>query len=141
MITLIIYPTQGANSFVTLEEANTISEQFIGYEKFQNKTDEERKRLLIAAYYKIIDLNSIDLPEAPESCINEAQVEIAVYDNYYDLAIDTQVIQKAKVGPIQVEYSESTSQISAWPSRAKSCLTQSYNAQIQGSNNIPLYRS
>ena len=59
MVALIVYPAEGANSFVTIEEADLMSEQFIGYESCQNKTEDDRKRCLIAAFYKINLLDDI----------------------------------------------------------------------------------
>jgi hypothetical protein len=147
MVNLILYPNPGANTFVSLIDADSLAEQFLWYNTWSTLVDDEKSRYLIQAYRRILALPGISLPVAPEECINSAQVEIALWDNYNKISVtssSTGEIKSAKVGPISVTYDvegPTKVDVEEIPDNAMWCLSSSYGANISSGVNINLERS
>ncbi len=147
MVQLIVYPAENSNTFVDLVSADLLAEQMFGYDEWMLLSDDDKGRYLITAYYTIVQLDGIFLPASPEECLNSAQVAIAINDVKNGISNQTsqaQVIQKAKVGPIEVQYQDGSDTASAYeviPTQAMFCLQNSYGATSTSSNQIRLFRS
>jgi len=128
---LVIYPNAGYNSFVDLPQADDIAETLLGGEKYLSLDVDERSRYLIAAFNYISALDGIEFPEAPEECINSAQVKIAVSEvnaPTFTSFGTSGGIKSAKVGPVSVTYTEETKPMDL-SNDIKHCLSK-YGAEF-----------
>ncbi len=109
-VTLILYPDPEANSFISLEDANTFLEQSLGYPEWSKLDPDTQSRWLIYAYSAIIYLEDLVLPEDAQAildgCLPKAQAALALHSLLYgtnDLGAKQQ-IRTEKSGPLSIEY-------------------------------------
>ena len=106
-ISLIIYPAPGANSFVSLGDAESYIEPLINYSSWSSLSDDDKARRLIFAYEKFFLLKDFVPPaDLIDSCLPEAQSRLAVYSLVYgtDNIAGEQQVRKEQLGPMLTEY-------------------------------------
>ena len=104
---LIIYPTEGYNSFATQAEADAKIATFVSDNGYSALSPEQKEAYLIQATMLISNCPGITLPEDVTENLISAQCYYAVYTITNDpLAYDPndKAIKSEKVGAIAVEY-------------------------------------
>jgi len=154
---LIIYPSDGADSFISLADATTvITENSLQASQWTALTDANKEIYLRIAYTNITNAISYDLEDlngfldpltydAEYSCLPKSQAIMAINDIVYQISAEinpsTGLISKEKVGDLEVTYfhgaNTSSKQLSSknknpFPSSVVKCLT-AYGATISTS--------
>ena len=130
---LIIYPADGADSFVTVAEADSyIQTLTLNYDQWSILSESDKEIYLRIAYRFIIENTDSDLyPDPIPDCVGESQSLMAVHDLVNGLSSGTEsaetgAIKKNKVGSIEQEFydvkTQTSSYISRVPDNAQACL-------------------
>ena len=150
---LIIYPDQGADSFVTVSEADAyIALLTLDSVEWDALPTETREVYLRIAYRDIIDhTDSTTYPDPIPECVGESQSLMAVHDLVNNLssgveAAVTGAIKKNKVGSIEQEFYDTTvtsKTTSRVPEGAETCLYELgyYISDINGLTQLTLGHS
>lgn len=112
---IIIYPTPLFNSFISLEDALALADNYIIGSFFTSLSSaDDQVRYLMHAFRVISLLPGFTMPDetVPEdvTCLKEVQLQIVLHDLRYGLSSSTDKsdnqIRKETVGPITTEYFE-----------------------------------
>ncbi len=126
---LIVYPAEGANSFISLEDANTVIEDQLNYETWASLDDEDKTRRLLTIYKKFYLLVDFVPPDGEVDCLGEAQAIAALYTLQYDTLNfePSQQTRVEKLGPLYSEYFKNTAldrlSVDDYPEEVWACLT------------------
>ncbi len=132
---LIIYPTDGYDSFVSVEEATTyittLTTQGAAWEALDEATQEVYLRIACRNILMGIDQNVNPLPDPAPACLGESQSLMASQDLTYGISAttdvgDTGAIKKQKVATLEIEYYDTASGVTTTiplvPKMAQPCL-------------------
>ncbi len=106
-VTIIIYPADGANSFISIADADSIIEASLGYAQWAALSEDNKARWLIYAYEKINVIPTFVPPvDLVGSCLPRANAYLAIYSLSYNLNIvgGEQQVRIDKVGTLTTEY-------------------------------------
>lgn len=137
---LTLYPNDGANSFITVAEAD----DYIAWSPLKSHWEalaNEDKEIYLAVAYDRIDALPITLPSTISDCIKKSQALTALQDVVFGISTDTSKdgdIQSATVGTVSVVYRNSKP-INVFPDFAVTCLNK-YGAGIGSFGSIRLAR-
>ncbi len=153
---LIIYPTANYDSFISVEDADTVVSTLTLHEALWSDKDETEKEVYLRIAFRNID-DHVDqtltpYPDPMTDCVGEAQALMAVQDVIYGTSTpDTELngaIKKQKVASLEIEYYDTNTgkviSIPVVPSMAVSCLeTLGYifSPKISGLSQSTLGRS
>jgi len=145
---LIIYPTVGYDSFISLEDADLWVTNYSPQAPQWNTITDVEKEVYLRLTCNII-LNKIDitlLPTTPE-CLAFSNIAMALNDVIYGISKTVNpnfgLITKEKVGDLEVnykQYRENINKPSIYNQQIKSCLI-TYGAVFSSSSQITLGKS
>ncbi len=133
---LIIYPTADANSFVSLADADGILDYHVQAPLWMELTDDNKKRRLIQAYWRINSLDGFLAPVAPDpipGCLDTAQALIAIQTLINEEEIEFNRVKQEKVGPMTTTYNTDSVIDSDIPTSASNCL-KDYGVHISNTS-------
>jgi len=106
-MSLIIYPTLGYNSFVTVQRADEIMSSFAndkGWSGFDTPTKETN---LKQAFILIAMCPKFKPPDTSEFALEQAQVMLTLYyidKDPFDVDKDAAAVKREKLGGMEIEY-------------------------------------
>lgn len=139
---LTIYPSEGYDSFISAEDANTFLEaNSMYYDTCVGKHPDiaEQEVMLRIATRRILDVIDISLlpTDTTPTCIAESCAFMAIHDCWYQISLDQNsnkgVITKEKVDGLEInyqhKYNATAKLMNPFPSNVVKCLN-SYGANI-----------
>ena len=139
-INVVVYPAVGANSFVSVIDADSYIEPLLNHEEWAILSEEDKARRLLYAYERFTLLKDFVPPaDLVDSCLPEANARFALHSEVYstDSLEPTQQVRKEEFGPMQTEYFKNMAidrlDVDEFPAVVVNCLAQ-YG--VKSPNNI-----
>lgn len=134
---LIIYPTENADSFISVNDAKTVIDTYtLDGAAWGAKTTAEKEILLRVAYIDIVQhTDPTTYPDPLPDCVPQAQALMAVHDVVNSISggsvneiVSNGAIKSQVAGPIKREFYDtkdvSTKTVSRIPAQAQACLSE-----------------